>query len=101
MAAIDPIHFQPLHKYFPGLTLNQVSIGVMRAEGYSVAEISQLRNISEQAVKQTLAAVCKKMSVPSVTIMSTAIEVRIKIAQITAMENLIEALTSVSTKNDH
>lgn len=92
MAAIDPIHFQPLHKYFPELTLNQASIGILRAQGCSVSEIALLRGISESAVKKTLAATCQNMNVSSVSVMSTAIDVRIKINQATAIERLLDKL---------
>lgn len=90
MAAVDPIHFQPLHKYFPELTLNEASIGILRAEGCSVSEIALLRGISESMVKKTLTIVCRKMKVPSVSIMSTAIDIRIRVCQATAIEQLIE-----------
>ena len=61
MAAIDPSQFKALHKYFPDLTLTQLATAYMYSTGIPVGTIAQLRDVSEDTVKDSLKAACHRM----------------------------------------
>ena len=88
MAAIDPIHFQPLHKYFPDLTLTQLATAYMYSTGVSVPAIAQLRNVSEETVRDSLKAVCKRMELTTLATMGTAVQLRLSVGLLVTVDSL-------------
>lgn len=88
MAAIDPIYFQSLHKYFPDLTLTQLATAYMYSTGISVGTIAQLRDVSEGTVKDSLKAACQRMHLTSISTMGTAIQLKLSLELLIAIDTL-------------
>lgn len=63
MAAMDPIHFEPVYKLFPSLTLLQVTDVCLYSAGATYREIGELRGVSSETIKKSLEAAQKKLSI--------------------------------------
>ncbi|ELD2083745.1 conjugal transfer protein [Enterobacter hormaechei] len=63
MAAMDPIHFEPVYKLFPSLTLLQATDVCLYSIGASYREIGEHRGVSSETIKKSLEAAQKKLSI--------------------------------------
>jgi len=88
MAAIDPSQFKALHKYFPALTLTQLATAYMYSTGIPVGTIAQLRDVSEDTVKDSLKAACNRMQLTSISTMGTAIQLKLNLELLTAIDSI-------------
>lgn len=65
MAAMDPIHFEPVYKLFPSLTLLQATDVCLYSAGATYREIGELRGVSSETIKKSLEAAQKRLSILS------------------------------------
>lgn len=101
MAAIDPSQFRAIHKRFPQLTLTQSADAFMFSEGVSIAMIAELRGVSEDSVKESLAAVRKKMGVTTGHAMTAVIKLTAILEMWSSFEKLINMMSEVKDVINH
>ncbi|MFS7253237.1 helix-turn-helix transcriptional regulator [Rahnella rivi] len=78
MAAVDPIQFLPLRKFFPELTEIQAVHVCMLVFGHlSVEELAELRNIAPNTVKESMSSVQKKLGVDSMKLLRVIVLSRV------------------------
>ncbi|MEN3262646.1 LuxR C-terminal-related transcriptional regulator [Sodalis endosymbiont of Spalangia cameroni] len=96
MAAIDPRQFRAVHKLFPQLTLTQSSDALMFSKGIPMAIIAEIRGISEDAVKNSLKAVRRKLGVTSTHAMITVIDVSVYLGMWSTLECVNESFEEIA-----
>lgn len=63
MAAVDPIVYAQLCKYFPKLTQIQVTDACLYSAGATYKEIGELRGVSPETIKKSLEAAQKRLDI--------------------------------------
>jgi len=78
MAAIDPIQFSPLRKFFPELTeIQSVHVCMLVFGGISVEDIAELRDVTPDTVKESLSSTQKRLGVGSMKLLRALVMSRI------------------------
>jgi DNA-binding NarL/FixJ family response regulator len=78
MAAVDPIQFLPLRKFFPELTeIQSVHVCLLVFGQLSVEELAELRDIAPNTVKESISSVQKKLGVSSMKLLRTFVMGRV------------------------
>lgn len=88
MATIDPSQFKAVHKFFPQLTRTQSADAFMFSKGVPTAIIAELRDISEDSVKDSLKTVRKKLGVTSAHAMITAVDMSVALEVLAVLEHV-------------
>lgn len=65
MANMDPIDYAPLCKLFPELTKNQIVNICLYTSGATHKQIAQIRDVSQDAVRQSFSSAQKRLRVVS------------------------------------
>lgn len=78
MAAVDPIQFSPLRKFFPELTeIQSVHVCMLVFGHLSIEELAELRDIAPNTVKESMSSVQKKLGVNSMKLLRTLVMSRV------------------------
>ncbi|AVF38190.1 helix-turn-helix transcriptional regulator [Rahnella sikkimica] len=78
MAAIDPIQFSPLRKFFPELTeIQSVHVCMLVFGGISVEDIAELREVTSDTVKESLNSTQKRLGVSSMKLLRAIVISRV------------------------
>lgn len=78
MAAIDPIQFSPLRKFFPELTeIQSVHVCMLVFGGISVDDIAELREVTSDTVKESLNSTQKRLGVSSMKLLRAIVISRV------------------------
>lgn len=78
MAAVDPIQFLPLCKFFPELTeIQSVHVCMLVFGGISVEDIAELRDVTTGTVKESLNSTQKRLGVGSMKLLRAIVISRV------------------------
>lgn len=78
MAAVDPIQFSALRKFFPELTeIQSVHVCMLVFGGISIEDIAELRDVTTGTIKESLNVIQKRLGVNSMKLLRAIVISRV------------------------
>ncbi|PWK94526.1 hypothetical protein C7431_11020 [Pantoea allii] len=78
MAAVDPIHFSALSKFFPELTeLQSVHVCMLVFANLTVEQLAEFRGVARNTIKESVESIQKKLRVDSLSDLRTLVISRV------------------------